>query len=129
MSVTYHAALADLKARFRYRSDVRESWQILKSDNYIFGDCEDHVLTHNWLANGKSMLRFWLSLLMFKAVIWYCRAPSGEGHAVMWVRGHGWTDNIQSQFVTRKALKAKGYKLRYPYPAPTVALKMLLGKV
>ena len=125
--MSIQSALADLNARFKYRSDRGESWKILKGKASIFGDCEDYSLTLIWLAEGKSLLRFWLALLTFKYVMFYCKTPRGVGHAILWVRGHGWVDNIQREFVP--SLRQKGYRLRFPYLVPHMLLLMLLRPV
>ncbi len=119
----------DLNARFLYRPDKGESWQILKGEGHIYGDCEDYSLTLIWLAERRSMWRFWWALLTFKYVLWYCRSPGGAGHVVVWVRGHGWTDNICKHFVSRKDLRGYGYRLRFPYLVPMVALKFALRPI
>jgi hypothetical protein len=98
-------------------------------DGPVAGDCEDYSLTLIWLNEGRSMLRFWWALITFKYLLWHCLSPSGAGHAVLWRRGHGWTDNIQRHVVTRQALKSQGYRLRFPYLFPLVALKFLLRPV
>jgi hypothetical protein len=69
------------------------------------------------------MLRFWWALITFKYVIWYCLSPRGVGHVVLWCRGRGWTDNIQIEMVDSLP---EGYRLRFPYLFPFVALKFLL---
>ncbi len=120
---------SDLNRRFTYRSDRGENWQILKGPGSIRGDCEDYSLTLIWLLEGRSMRRFWWALITFKYVIWHCLSPRGAGHAICWIRGAGWTDNIQRRVVTRRDLKRAGYRLRYPYLAPLVALKFLLRPI
>ena len=120
------AVQQDLNERFTYARDKGERWKILRGNGPVQGDCEDYSLTLIWLYEARSVMRFWLGLLMLRYVIWYCLAPGGEGHAIVWCRGLGWTDNIQRKMVSRKALKADGYKLRYPMPVPIVALKFLL---
>lgn len=115
----------DLNARFDYRSDQGESWRILKDEGQVWGDCEDYALTLVWLHAGRSMWRFWWALLTFRAVLWQCRAPSGVGHVVVWCRGYGWTDNMMRRPMTRAELKRLGYRLRFPWPAPLVAVKFI----
>ena len=126
----FQTAQRDLNNRFVYQADEGEYWRILKGDGAIRGDCEDYSLTLIWLLEGRSLLRFWLALITFKYLIWHCTSPDGEGHAVMWVRGVGWTDNIQRRVVpNRKELRALGYRLRFPNIAPMVALKFLLRPI
>lgn len=124
------AAQAALNGRFTYASDTTgERWSILRGSGPVSGDCEDYSLTLAWLAEGRSLIRFWWAFLTFKYLIWHCHSPSGVGHAVMWVRGRGWTDNIQRGIVSRADLKAKGYRLWFPYIAPLMALKFILRPV
>ena len=120
------AGQASLNGRFTYRADKGESWRIMGGNGPVSGDCEDYSLTLVWLYEGRSIWRFWWALVTFKYVLWHCLSPGGAGHAVVWCRGRGWTDNIQRQLVSRGDLKAKGYRLRFPYLFPLVALKFLL---
>lgn len=117
---------ASLNGRFTYHADKGESWRIMGGDGPVAGDCEDYSLTLVWLYEGRSMWRFWWALVTFEYVLWQCLSPGGAGHAVVWCRGRGWADNIQHQLVSRGDLKAKGYRLRFPYLFPLVALKFLL---
>ncbi|TDE33179.1 hypothetical protein [Antarcticimicrobium sediminis] len=120
------AVQASLNGRFTYHADKGESWRIMRDQGPVTGDCEDYSLTLIWLYEGRSMLRFWWALITFRYVLWFCLSPSGDGHAVVWCRGRGWTDNIQRRLVSRGDLKAMGYRLRIPYLVPLVALKFLL---
>lgn len=115
-----------LNGRFTYAPDDGDHWRILDAEGPVSGDCEDYSLTLVWLWEGRSMLRFWWSLITLKYVFWHCRSPTGEGHLVTWCRGLGWTDNIQGELID--ALP-KGYRLRFPYLFPLVALKFLLRPV
>lgn len=122
----YLTAQRDLNSRFSYRPDKGEYWRILKGWGPVKGDCEDYSLTLIWLLEGRSMLRFWIALITFKYLIWHCTSPGGDGHAVLWTRGVGWTDNIQRRVVpSRKELRALGYKLHFPNVFLLVALKFL----
>lgn len=119
--------LDDLNARFRYKLD--RPWRILKGDGPLVGDCEDYALTLAWMLSGRSMVRFWIDMILLRHVIWIGRTPSGETHAVLWSRGQGWIDNIQRKWVTRSDLHWKGYRLWFPAPAPLVALMLLMGRL
>ncbi len=112
-----------LNKRFRYASDKGDSWRILAAEGTVSGDCEDYSLTLVWLWERQSLLRFWWALVTFKYLFWHCRSPSGGGHLVVWCRGRGWTDNIQRKLVAKLP---NGYRLRFPYLFPLVALKFLL---
>lgn len=120
------AVQKDLNERFAYARDKGERWKILRGKGPVQGDCEDYSLTLIWLYEARSILRFWFSQLILRYVMWHCLSPGGEGHAIVWCRGRGWTDNIQRKMVTRKDLIAAGYKLKYPMPVPLVAMKFLL---
>lgn len=122
----FQTAQHDLNRRFTYRADKGEYWRVLKGWGAVEGDCEDYSLTLIWLSEGRSMLRFWIALITFKYLIWRCTSPGGGGHAVLWTRGIGWTDNIQRRVVpNRKELRALGYRLWFPNVFPLVALKFL----
>lgn len=123
-------AQRNLNARYTYRAEGGENWRILKDMGPIHGDCEDYSLTLIWLAEDQSMIRFWLALLTFKYVFWQCTSPGGGAHAVLWMRGIGWTDNIQRSVIpTRREMKAKGYKLHYPILLPVVVMKFVLRPI
>ena len=114
--------------KFEYRPDVGgDRWRILKDIQHsrtVEGDCEDFALTVLWLEAGKSMLNFWWMVLTFQAMIWYVKTDGNVGHAALWVRGKGWTDNIKPYW-SRKYQ----YERVYPMVAPMLALKMFIGKV
>jgi len=112
-----------LNARFTYKADNRDHWKILAATGKVSGDCEDYSLTLIWLWEGQSMWRFWLALITFKYVLWFCRSPGGEKHLVVWCRGRGWTDNIQRELVRELPDR---YRLFFPYVFPLVALKFML---
>jgi len=115
----------NLNHRFVYFGDRKERWNILKGAGPIAGDCEDYSLTLIWMNERQNMLRFWFALITLKYVIWFCKV-NGTGHAAMWCRGHGWTDNIQKKFVTKAQMKKQGYKFYLPIIAPLVAMKLLI---
>lgn len=115
--------IADFVARFRWTADTRDRWAVLSQpdhEGYFRGDCEDFALTTLWLMCGKSWLKLWLSVVMCRAVIWHCRWD-GEGHVALWVRGHGWIDNIHPWWSEHKK-----HRLSFPYVAPLLALVLLL---
>jgi hypothetical protein len=119
-------AQADLNSRFTYSGDrTGENWSILRDDGPVQGDCEDYSLTLIWLSEGQSLIRFWWALITLKYMVWHCQSPGGVGHVIMWVRGHGWTDNIQRKIITKQQRKAKGYRLWFPYVAPLVLFKFI----
>lgn len=121
------AAQAALNARFKYKADeTGERWKVLTDSGEIEGDCEDYSLTLIWLSCKRSWFLFFVGIISLRFVIWYCRSPKDLGHAVMWVRGYGWTDNIKKGFVTKSDLKRSGYKILYPYLGPLVFLKFAL---
>jgi predicted transglutaminase-like cysteine proteinase len=125
--MNHQTAQRDLNSRFSYQPDQGETWRILTGDGPVQGDCEDYALTLIWLIEGRSMFRFWWALVTFRYVLWHCRSPQGEGHAVLWMRGAGWTDNIQKRILpSRRDLKARGYRMSFPILFPLVALKFLL---
>jgi hypothetical protein len=121
--MTDEAVQKSLNGRFTYAGDEGDHWRILPAEGPVSGDCEDYSLTLVWLWEGQSMLRFWWALVTFKYLFWHCLSPRGVGHAVVWCRGRGWTDNIQRKMVDKLP---DGYRLRIPYLFPFVALKFLL---
>jgi hypothetical protein len=120
-------ALRELRNRHVYvRDGEMDSWRIMRGDGKLRGDCEDFSLTLVWMMCDKSMIKFWLAIIFMRYRIWYCKSPSGVGHAIVCHRGH-WTDNIQRVWVADKP-EARGYKLVMPFLAPMLVLKMLMGK-
>ena len=118
------AAQTALNARFREKRERGDSWRILRAPGPIEGDCEDYALTLIWLLAGRSLWRFWWGLLSLRYVLWFCRV-GGEGHMVLWVRGHGWTDNLTRHFAEHLP---KTHRRKWPYLVPTIALKLWLGR-
>jgi predicted transglutaminase-like cysteine proteinase len=120
-----------LNQRFVYQSDDGEQWNVLtaKSPDKLLGDCEDYSLTLAWMLSGESMLKMWFNILTLKFIIWHCKSPAGTGHAIMWIRGHGWTDNIQRKVVTRKTIKNMGYRLKFPYVGPLALFKYYVSAI
>lgn len=118
----FNKAQEDLNQRFSYTKDKGESWTILKGDGQVKGDCEDYSLTLAWLTEDKSYLKLFWAFLTFKYIIWFCKV-SGNGHAIMYIRGKGWTDNI-----SKKVMKdlPDYYKLKYPMLLPHLYLKLIL---
>lgn len=116
----------DLIFRFRYKRDGFDTWRILKTDKHglALGDCDDFAITALYLESGRSLKRMWWNLLTLQAAIWMVQTVEGEYHAVLWVRGKGWIDNIVPLW-----REECGYKRLWPWPWPAIALKLLLGLV
>lgn len=117
--------IGDLAARFEWISDGRlDSWRILDAPSGpLQGDCDDFAVTALWLAEGRSMWRFWWAILTFRAVFWLVKGRSWGSHVVLWHRRHGWIDNQNPTWGPNRD------KLRLPFLPPVVAAKMLLGKL
>jgi hypothetical protein len=117
--------IQDLALRFKWTSDGKfDSYRILDAaGGPLEGDCDDFAVTALWLAEGKSMLRFWWALLTFRAVIWYVRGKGFASHVVLWHRKHGWIDNQNPTWGPRK------FPMSFPAPIFMAAFKMLVGKV
>ncbi len=121
----YADDIDDLADRFVWKSDGKfDSYRILDANTGpLKGDCDDFAVTALWITEGRSMLRFWWSLLTFRAVIWHVKGTGFASHVVLYHRKLGWIDNQNPAWGERKD------KLRFPVPAPIVALKMLIGKI
>lgn len=123
--MTADTALTDIAARFVYVADSGDVWTIPKNETgTIEGDCEDFSLALAWSLANRKLGRFWLDILLFRTVIWFCRTGEGVGHAVLWRRGQGWADNIYPSW-----RKKTPHRLRFPYILPLLALKLLLGRL
>jgi len=113
--------LRELLMRFKYKADKRDKWTLLDGENFS-GDCEDFSLTVLWLMAGRSWVRVWWLVLTFQAMIWHTRVSSG-GHAMLWMRGHGWIDNIYPQWSEKPR-----HRRVFPYLAPIMAVSMLIKR-
>lgn len=123
------SAILNLNAKFVYKSDTGDDWKILRDEGKIYGDCEDYSLTLAWLICDKSILKLIIAFLTMRFTLWYGHTPSGEGHALLYIRGYGWIDNIQQTLTTKKSLKIKGYKFRFPFLPPLFFLKWGMSKI
>lgn len=116
--------LTDLHVRYRYVPDrTRDRWTVLTApEGPLEGDCEDYALTALWHVAGCSWARFWWLVITFQAVIWFARfETNGQGHAVLWVRGRGWTDSFYQFWAPRTR-----HSRVFPYLAPFLALVMIV---
>jgi len=117
--------IEDLAARFVWTADKVDSFRILDApEGPLRGDCDDFAVTALWIAEGRSMLRFWWALLTFRAVIWRVKGQRWVSHAVLWHRKHGWIDNQNPAWS-----ETKHHTLRWPRLLPIIAAKMLIGKL
>lgn len=114
----------DLAVRFEWVHDGKiDSFRILDNpEGPLKGDCDDFAVTALWMSEGRSMRRFWIALLTFRAVVWYVKGEGFASHVVLYHRHLGWIDNQNPEWGERK------HTLRFPAPLPWVAAKMLLGK-
>jgi hypothetical protein len=118
----------DLRARFVYKPDGRiDSIRILDGAGKLYGDCDDAAATMLWRAQGRRLRWFWFALILGRAAIWRCIITgTGERHAILWHRDHGWIEN--GTFVWTE-VPAPDLTLRHRRWVLTVALKMLIGKI
>ncbi len=110
----------DLRRRFTWRRDAGgDSWRILRDlDGPLVGDCEDYALTLAWILAGRSVWGLWRDVLLLRSVVWFCVTEGGQGHAMLWRRGLGWSDNIW-----RGWSPAPRHRRRFPLLAPLLAVK------
>jgi predicted transglutaminase-like cysteine proteinase len=131
--VMFDKELAELNASWKYKYDEdqyasREYWKIMKQAPYI-GDCEDYALTLLWLISGKSMLKFWLNLITFKAQIRRVITKNGGGHAILRY-GNMYADNWTLKFVEWEEIEKLGHKpFFWLYTPLDVALKLGIAKI
>jgi len=121
--------LFEFNSRFQYKSDGSlDTWRILKSKGDVNapmeGDCDDYAATVLYITEGWSIWRWWMAILTFRAVFWYCRDPSNQSHICLWHRYHGWIDNHYPEWSTECR-----HRLRFPALLPIAALKMFLGRL
>ena len=127
--------LKDFNIRYEYKYDAksRDRWRVLKPDaeDMFRGDCEDYSLSVLYYVVCRgSWIRFWLSLITFRAQICGCESKSG-GHVVLRV-GRRYIDNWTKEWVDRDHMKGLGHEFRPLYLTilpTTVAFKLLLAKV
>lgn len=86
--------------RFMYVPEKKDSYRLLlDEDGLLMGDCDDFALTASYIMSGEKKWKMWWNLITFQHVIWSCKShTSGNRHAVLWVRGEGWIDNIYPYF-------------------------------
>ena len=114
--------IKDFLSRYKYRKDIDgDRWTLLdgigETRGDIHGDCEDFAYTVLWLMAGRSWLKFWWLVVSCQAVLWFVKTQYGEGHAVLWMRGHGWIDCNHREWSA-----TPHYKKVFPYIAPSLAL-------
>lgn len=118
--------LDDLRERFLWTREKLDGWFLLDDpEGTLKGDCDDFALTALWIMCGRSKIKMWWKVLTFRAVIWYCLSKRGNGHAVLWMKGHGWIDNMFPNW--SKEFKHKNKV--FPFTAPHMLMKMLVGKI
>jgi predicted transglutaminase-like cysteine proteinase len=130
--VMFDKELAELNDSWKYKYDEdqyasKEYWKIMKEAPYI-GDCEDYALTLLWLISGKSMLKFWLNLITFKAQIRRV-TNNGGGHAILRY-GNMYADNWTLKFVKWEEMEKLGHKRFFWFYTPLdVAIKLGIAKI
>lgn len=114
--------IADLAERFEWTADTVDGWRILTAETGpLRGDCDEFAPTALWLAEGKSMIRFWWAILTFRAVFWTVKGRRWGSHLVLYHRHYGWIDNQNPAWGRKKDV------LRFPWLLPMVAIKMTVG--
>lgn len=115
----------DLAKRFDYTSDKKiDSFRIMSNPTGpLKGDCDDFAVTALWIAEGKSMWKFWRAIFCGRAEIWRVKGSSWVSHAVLYHREYGWIDNQNPMW----SFECK-HTLRWSRLPFTIALKMLIGK-
>lgn len=111
--------LGEFLRKFRYKADKKDEWNLIHKGPYE-GDCEDFSLTVAFIISNKSWLEFWFNSLTLKFVPWFVKTDEGEDHVALWVRGHGWIDNIHPNFGELR------HKKKFPYLTPILALTLIL---
>lgn len=127
--MTIDGALKMLNARFVYKNDKYkyiDVWTVMHGDGKWEGDCEDYSITLMWLISNSNVFKFLWNILIFKHLMWFVKAPSGEGHAIVKIDGM-YYDNIQRKATSEEDLKKKGYKFVFPMVFPFVYSKLLLS--
>jgi hypothetical protein len=124
----YHEDMEDFVRRFTYRADKPiDSFRIIwRPEGPMHGDCDDFAVTALWLAEWRSMRRFWWALITGRAAIWRCTLPDGERHAILWHRDYGWIENNGGTWTENPAADLRLVRKRW---VPEVAIKMIVGKV
>jgi predicted transglutaminase-like cysteine proteinase len=116
--------------KFKYKNDTKyfDNWKIIydKNSESWEGDCEDYSLTVIWVYSNNSIFKFIYNLITFKFLLWYVKAPNGEGHIVTRYNNL-YFDNIQQKLVTKSELK--DYKFVYPMIFPLVFTKMIISYI
>lgn len=114
--------LEEFNKNFKYVPDTKDSWRVLKHP--YEGDCDDYAITVLYLIE-KGWFKVWLSLLTFKAIIWFVKDPKGQNHAVLWHKNYGYIDNWFPYWRSTLA----PHKKIMPVIVTTIAIKLFLGKI
>ncbi len=115
--------LKNFQREFVYIPDGKvDSWRILTGP--YKGDCDDFACTLLYRLSGKNIFSFWLSLVVYRATFWFCKAPSGSGHLILQYEGE-FADNTVNHWYS---YEESPHTKMFPLPYLFVALKMLLGK-
>lgn len=116
--------LEDFVSRFVWTQDGIDTYRILSAPKgKLRGDCDDFAVTVLWMVDGRSMWRFWWSLITFRAILWRVKGEGFASHMVLYHRKWGYIDNQNPEFGENRHTR------RYPVPLPIVAIKMLMGRI
>lgn len=107
-----NAIVKDLKDRFTWESDGRlDSYHIMPSEGEVSGDCDDFAVTVLYEMCDRNFFKMVMWIVFCKAVFWHVTSARGNPHAVLYVRGYGYTDNWRDSFSPTEDLHKKRWPL------------------
>lgn len=86
------------------------------------------VGTSLYYLADRTLVKFWLNILIFRAKIWFVGAPSGGAHAVAQYKDR-YIDNWRKELLPKAVFDEDGYIFKYPMILPIAIVKMAIGKV
>lgn len=113
--------------RFVYQPDEGsiDHWEVTKNGDVIWDDCDGFALTLLYELADRSWFKFWWLQITCQACIWHVKSYRGNGHIVLWYKGW-WADNMEHKWYVSQEMR---HTRRFPWIWPTVAVKLLVGKL
>lgn len=119
----------DLNERFKYKADPKywDNFQFMsKTDEIIYGDCEDYSLYVAREVSGGTILGFWKDYIKGKYEFWHVKTRrTGDGHCVLIMDKQG-TDNWTKKWVSESEIREL-HDFKYKIPLVIVAGGIVMG--
>jgi hypothetical protein len=115
-----------LAKNFEYKADGKlDNWRIMSKDN-LKGDCDDYAVTSLYVLSNHSLIKFWFNILIFRAIFWYTKSPTGGPHLVLQFKDK-YIDNWDKKLLPKSEFDKAGYKFVFPLILFFPPIKMAIG--